>query len=74
MGWLVGMDETQLKEKNMGTKIVGYLMIAVALLNVAIDALNGGDFNIQKHIDSVALALTGAGFVRVRKAIDKLGM
>lgn len=54
------------------TKVVGYLMVAVAVLNVAIDVLNGGGFDFNSHINSVLGGLTGAGLVSARLAIDKV--
>lgn len=54
------------------TKITGYLMVAVAVLNVGIDALNGGGFDFTNHITSVTTALSGAGFVFLRDAVSKL--
>jgi hypothetical protein len=58
--------------KGKRTKIVGYLMIAVALCGVAIDALDGGGFVIGGHVKELTLALEGAGFVFLRKALEAL--
>lgn len=56
----------------MGTKIAGYLMIVASLINVAIDVLNGGGFDLSAHYTSVMGTLVGAGFIRNRMAIDKV--
>ncbi len=55
------------------TKIVGYIMIAMAVLATAKDALDGGGFDFSTHINDLVLALNGAGFVFLRDAIAKLG-
>ncbi len=47
-------------------------MMVVAVLNVAIDLLNGGGFDFNSHISSVLGGLTGAGFLSARLAIDKV--
>jgi hypothetical protein len=54
------------------TKIAGYLIIAIAVLNTAVDALNGGGFDLTLHINDLILALGGAGFVFLRDAIEKI--
>lgn len=54
------------------TKIAGYLMILSAIVSIAIDLLNGGGFDMNAHIVDIQSALTGAGFVAVRTAIDKI--
>ena len=56
------------------TKIVGYMIIAVAVLNTAIDALNGGGFDFITHVKDLDAALTGAGLVFLRDAIHKLNL
>jgi hypothetical protein len=53
------------------TKIAGYLMILSAVVSVAIDLLNGGDFNLMTHVDAIQAGLIGAGFIAVRIAIAK---
>jgi len=54
------------------TKIAGALLVAVAVFQTAIDALNGGDFSLSSHLDEIATALSGAGLVFLRQAIDKI--
>lgn len=54
------------------TKIAGYLLIAVAVMQTAIDALNGGGFELSAHLNEIATALSGAGLVFLRQAIDKI--
>lgn len=54
------------------TKIVGYLILAVAILKTAQDALDGNGFNWAAHFDEIYAALTGAGLVFLRSAIDKI--
>ena len=56
----------------MRTTIVGYLMIAVAVINFVVDVLDGGGIDFTKHFDSISVALAGAGFIFARKAIGKL--
>lgn len=54
------------------TKVAGYLLIGVAVLNTAVDLLNGGDFNLSLHVSDLVTALSGAGFVFLRDAISKI--
>lgn len=54
------------------TKIVGYLIIAVALIKAVVDALDGRGFNAVGHLDEISAALSGAGFVFLRDAIAKV--
>lgn len=54
------------------TKIVGYIMILMAVLATVKDALDGGGFDFASHINDLVLALNGAGFVFLRDAISKL--
>lgn len=54
------------------TKVAGYLLIAVSVLNTAVDLLNGGGFDVQSHITDIVGALNGAGFVFLRDALSKL--
>ncbi len=53
------------------TKIVGYLIILLAVVTTAIDALNGGGFDVQAHFNEIAAALGGAGLVFLRSGVDK---
>ncbi len=55
----------------MKTKLVGYLILVVSLLKIAIDALNGGDFDVMGHFDEVAAALGGLGLVFLRGGVTK---
>lgn len=54
------------------TKLVGYLMVAIAVLNTVVDLLNGSGFNLAAHMEDLKLAFTGAGFVFLRKAVENL--
>lgn len=54
------------------TKLVGYLLILLAVVKAAIDALDGSGFDISAHFNEVALALSGAGLVFLRGAISKV--
>lgn len=54
------------------TKVAGYLLIAVAVLNTAVDLLNGGEFSLSSHLTDIVTALSGAGFVFLRDAISKI--
>jgi len=54
------------------TKISGYLLIAVAALNTAVDLLDGGGFNLSAHVNDLIVALGGAGFIFLRDAIKKI--
>lgn len=51
------------------TIIVGYLMVLVAFVNLLIDAINGGAFDLQSHFNSISVALTGTGLITLRKGI-----
>lgn len=54
------------------TKITGYLLIIVAVLKAGIDVLDGGSFNLNEHLDSMFIALNGAGFIFLRDAVSKV--
>ncbi len=54
------------------TKIVGYLMVVIALLNFAVDALNGGGIDFAHHFNTISAALGGAGLVFLRDAVGKI--
>ena len=56
------------------TKIAGYLLIAVSIMNTLADILNGGGFEASSHVNDIVVALNGAGFVFLREAIGKLGI
>jgi len=56
------------------TKIAGYLLIAVSIMNTLVDILNGGGFEASSHLNNIVVALNGAGFVFLREAIAKLGI
>lgn len=56
----------------MRTKIVGYLLILLAVLGGVVDLLDGGGFDVSKHYDSIVLALNGAGFIFLRSAVQKV--
>ncbi len=53
------------------TKIIGILLLASAVVSVAVDLLDGGPVDFQKHYDSIVTALGGAGLITLRAAIDK---
>lgn len=54
------------------TKLAGYLLVAVAVLNTALDLLNGNGFDMSTHINDVVTALSGAGFIFLRDAVAKI--
>lgn len=66
------MVETTTKERTTRTKIIGALIVAVAVIQVAVDALDGGGFNLGGHIDSIMVALGGAGLYTLRDAVKKV--
>jgi len=53
------------------TKIIAVLIVGAAVLNLVIDALNGGGVNFQKHFDEIGIALGGAGLWFLRDAVGK---
>lgn len=53
------------------TKVVGYLLIVLAVLKAVIDALDGNGFEIQSHFEEVMAALGGAGLIFLRSGVDK---
>jgi len=54
------------------TKWAGYLLVAIAVLNTAVDLLNGGGFNFSVHITDITTALGGAGLIFLRDAVAKI--
>jgi len=54
------------------TTIVGYLIVAVAVINTVIDVLNGGGFELSFHVNDLLTGLAGLGFVFGRAAIAKI--
>ena len=54
------------------TKITGWLLVAVAVLNTAVDLLNGNGFDLSAHISDLVTALSGAGLVFLRDAVAKV--
>jgi len=54
------------------TKIVGYLMLLAAVCKVGIDIFNGGGFDFASNFNELSIGLAGAGFVFLRKAVEKL--
>jgi hypothetical protein len=54
------------------TKIIGYLLVLAAVVRIAVDALDGGEFNFSSHWAEFTQALAGAGVVFFRSAIEKL--
>lgn len=54
------------------TKIVGYLMIVIALASFIKDVLDGDGINFQGHFDAIMAALGGAGLVFLRDAVAKV--
>ena len=56
----------------MKTRIIGYLLLLVAVLNFVIDILNGGGLNLSQHFDSLLAALNGAGLIFLRNAVAKI--
>lgn len=54
------------------TKIAGWLMIVAAVLNTAVDLLNGNGFSLSQNFDNIIAALTGAGFIKMRESINDL--
>ena len=59
-------------EQTKKTKVVGYLMVAVAFLNFLIDLLDGNGIDFHRHFETIATALAGSGLVFLRSAIQKL--
>ncbi len=55
----------------MKTKIVGWLIVGVAGIKIAIDALNGGTFDIALHWEEMVTALAGTGLVFLRSGVSK---
>ncbi len=53
------------------TKVIGYLIVAIAILNLAKDLLDGGSFDLNSHINQIQDGLFGAGIVFLRSGIDK---
>ena len=53
------------------TKIVGYLIVALAVLSLVKDALDGGPFDLNAHFNEVVAALGGVGLVFLRSGVDK---
>jgi hypothetical protein len=54
------------------TKIAGYILVAVAVLNTGVDLLDGNGFNFAAHVADLTTALSGAGLVFLRDAIAKI--
>ncbi len=54
------------------TKIIGWSMFAIAVLHFIVDIIDGGDFNLNTHYLEIYGALTGLGFVYLRKNQDKI--
>ncbi len=54
------------------TKIAGYLIVAVAVLKTAVDAINGDGFSFMAHLDEISTALAGVGLVFLRDAVAKV--
>lgn len=53
------------------TKIAGWLMLVVAVAAAGKDAVDGGGFDFNRHMDSVWMALNGVGLIGLRNAITK---
>lgn len=53
------------------TKIVGYLIVTMAVIKIAVDALDGGGFDISAHWEELTAALAGAGLVFLRSGVSK---
>jgi hypothetical protein len=56
------------------TKIVGYLILAIAILNLAKDLLDGGGFDLNIHLNQIQDGLFGAGLVFLRSGLDKVSV
>lgn len=54
------------------TKIVGYMMIASAVIGIGVDALNGGGFDWAGNWAKLDAGFAGAGLVFLRTAIAKI--
>jgi hypothetical protein len=54
------------------TKIIGYLIVVLAVLKMAVDLLDGNGFDLNLHFNEIAAALGGAGLVFLRSAVDKV--
>lgn len=53
------------------TKMVGVLMVIVAVIKTAADAMNGGGFNPMDHLNEIDMALQGLGIFFLRHAMQK---
>lgn len=53
------------------TKIVAVLMVISAVIAAVVDALNGGEFNFQRHFDEFSVALGGLGLFFLRSGVEK---
>lgn len=54
------------------TKMMGYLIVIVSLLNTVIDIFNGNGFDLSTHLNEIIAALGGAGLVFLRSAVEKI--
>lgn len=54
------------------TKIVGWLLVAISILNLVVDLFDGNGVDLQKHYETIVSALIGAGFIAQRKATEKV--
>lgn len=54
------------------TRIVGWILVAVAVLKTIADLFDGGGFFLAAHVDDLTMALEGAGLIALRDAIRKV--
>lgn len=50
-------------------KLIGWMTLVAAVLDIGIDALNGSGFDFQSHIVAIAAALAGVGLIAASKAV-----
>jgi hypothetical protein len=53
------------------TKVVGYLVFAIAVLSLVKDIFDGGGFDLNAHFNEIIAALGGVGLVFLRSGVDK---
>lgn len=53
------------------TKIVGVLMLVAAVVDVAVDVLDGNGFDLSGHFKAIIAGLGGAGLIFLRSGVQK---
>ena len=62
----------ELESRTSKTKVTGYLIFTIAILNTLLDAVNGNGFDYKYHLNDIYTAAGGLGLVFLRKAVDKV--